>query len=431
MSPPLPAGHYAGDGHNHGADAGHNHDHGHVHGANESPDEHLNHMQERQSARGTATLEEFHQAAQDTARLREGRPPESARPTENRQAAASGREASQARSENREAASARQRPSAFQQAEPQAGNARLFSPAGAASTALFRAMSGFSPSLPMPQPRSSQASPTNSDGGASRSLGGSMQGREATRNGGTAVVHETNGAEEHSVGLIKDFHAALSAALLSTKQADLVKQVPAAVSRALSALAEEAVRNPELFRALPASLQQMIARYSGISPKLIQVWLGGLGSQTAVTGSGPHLSPLAMLTSIGSRGGFSGSEAPIRGLAWVMGSLGYSVPLLPRLSAGLIQRLEKALLQFLRLFFAKHAGGKEIEENLSRDEFLMQQLAALVAEKERRSKERGRAKKKAVAEELVSGKEDSNFSDDDSDDGGSYASDDETAESCA
>ncbi|MCC7343562.1 MAG: hypothetical protein IT573_01390 [Deltaproteobacteria bacterium] len=145
MTPPLPPGHYAGDGHNHGAEIRHSHDHGHAHSPNESPDEHLHHMQERQSAQGRATLEEFHRAAQETAQLRAGRPPETVRPPEARGASQTpqGRDSPGARPETREASAFRQYSGAFASGESQAGNARLFSPQGLAAAAWLRGLPAF------------------------------------------------------------------------------------------------------------------------------------------------------------------------------------------------------------------------------------------------------------------------------------------------
>lgn len=418
MTPPLPPGHYAGDGHNHGAEVGHSHQRGHAHGSHESPDEHLHHMQERQSARGRATLEEFHRAAQETAQLRAGRPPETGRPQEARGASQTpqGRESSGSRPGAREDSAFRQNSGAFASGESQAGNARLFSPQGLASAAWLRGLPAFAQAASAPAQRPPAAT---LNGGGEKSSAPAREVPTAGRDVATAgqassglaaISHDA--LEGSGLQVLQQLHQALQRAVSPGGAGERGLRLTAELAASLQAFAREALRSPELLRSLPATLQNLVAQLSGISPKALQVFAAMLTSPAVEKGVDgmPGLQIPIRLPGSASKQAFPVAEGLLRGLSWMMLPAGIGGNFPSRLSAGLMQRLEKALLQFLHVFFGKSAGKLGAREEISRDELLMQQLAAMVAAKERRSKEQDRVKKKASVHETVSAKHDSDFS---------------------
>lgn len=419
MTPPLPPGHYAGDGHNHGAEIGHSHDHGHAHGPHESPDEHLNHMQERQSAQGRATLEEFHRAAQETAQLREGRPPEAVRPPEARGGSQppQGRDAPGGRPEAREASFFRQNSGAFASGESQAGNARFFSPQGLAAATWLRGLPAFAQAASAPAQRPPAATP---NGGGDKPSAPAREapagGRDAAIAGqaasGAAAMARDSGLEGSGLQVLQQLHQALQRALQAGGAGERGLRLTAELAASFQAFAQEALHSPELLRGLPPTLQNLVAQLSGLSPKALQVFAAMLTSPAAgkAVDGWPGLQLPIRLSGLGAKQAFPVAEGLLRGLSWMMHPAGIGANFPSRLPAGLMQRLEKALLQFLHVLFGKNAGKSCAREEISRDELLMQQLAAMVAARERRSKEQARVKKKTAVHETVTAKQDSDFS---------------------
>lgn len=412
MTPPLAPGHYAGDGHNHGGEVGHSHDHGHVHSPNESPDEHLQHMQEHQSAQGRVTLGEFHQAAQDTARLRAGRSPDGNRSPETRSGSRPNAESPTQRSTLREQRAQDSQFSSLGRDFSTIGNTRLFSAQGLASNSWLKALSFSMPNLPA------------SSGNFPRTL--SPRAENSRQGNGSPISHqefhpgtvplfsaktEAPQGENSALKVLANFQQALQQAASSLKAGQAGGGIPESLVSALSALAEEALHNPELLRVLPESLQEFVAHCGGISPKALQVWLGS-GVMALAKGKPDGWIALQLLS---SAPGFlrevveDGMPQALRGLAWMTGALGLTTPMLSRISPGMLQRLEKALMQFLKLLFARpDSKGKEVEEPL-KDELLLQQLATMVAAEKKRARDKRRLKKKSRDSTAVQTKDDLEF----------------------
>lgn len=399
-SRPLPPGHFIGDGHNHGGEAGAAHDEGHVHSPNESPDEHLHHMQERQSARGQASLEEFHTAARETAALRDGRRPETARPGETTSRA---REAGQSgsRGETRENTGARSsaQQSANPYSDPGKGTARYFSSLPTTNSSWQQTMASLGKTAaPPPRPAASTASAERAP--ESRPGPGFRQD-PAGRNAPFL---------EHAFAQVQ---GALQA--LKLPNPDTARALPK-LAEALSALVKEALRNPELLNALPPNLRKLAAQYLG-QTGTIPAFAAGL-SPSGVGKGGDVLLGLLWLTKMTNAlqpGARHAEDNPIRGLGFLLMPAGMALPLSPKaLQSGLLQRLEKSLMQFLQLLFGKNikSGGKE---ELSRDELLLQQLATLLGAQEKRRRDKDKIKKKAATHQVAAPQSDLEFRDDDPD----------------
>ncbi|MCE9626069.1 MAG: hypothetical protein K8R69_11575 [Deltaproteobacteria bacterium] len=413
MTPPLlPPGHFAGDGHNHGVSVGDGHDHGHVHSVNESPAEHLDHMQEHQRTEGRATLEEFHNAARETAQLRSGQRAETSRQPESRAAPQSGRETAGPRSEPRESALLRGQGQGPRGENVNSGTARFFSPQAANNLSWTRVLQNFLP----PQRPPSQAA---KDAPVNPREGAAISGHSASYGGGRTPDGKASSprteareelAAEHSLQRLQE---TLQQALKQPGAQTGSLKLNAVLAEAIGGLVQEAMQNPELLQSLPPQLRALVASLAGESPKELAALMILLGTSSA--GKGMEvllgLQLLANLSGAGMRGLPAGKESAIQGLGLMLAPMGFNAPLLPRFNPGLLQRLEKSLMGFLSLLFAKPGKKTGETEDTARDELLLQQLATLLAAKEKKRRPKPKVKKKGEFRETVVSKQDSDFSD--------------------
>jgi hypothetical protein len=414
MSPPrvLPPGHFVGDGHNHGAESGsdvHNHGHDHAH---ESPEQHLHHMQEHQQARGRATLEEFHQAARETAQLTSGQRPESSPGPQAR---------GEARPQPRENAGPRTQASEARQAstgaENRGQNAETARPATRDFSGLARMFSATAFAAPpantsawaeasrqqLRQPRSNpEQAPSNRRPGSEAPTPRSAltEGREA----GTTKSAKTGAMAESQV--LSQALAKLQVILQdSALRGTSLEKLPPEAAEALAVLLQEVVASPELLASLPPSLRSMVQNLMGPSGTL----LPQIFSKLTAAGFAEVLQALLGRMNPGNLGiTKAAAEVPLRGLGIFLGAPLFAAPGTAKFSPGLLQRLEKALLQFLQLLNAK-PGAKPAKEAPLLDKALLEQLAALIAAEEKRRKEKERARKKDEASPALRAKRDSDF----------------------
>lgn len=415
MSPPraLPPGHFVGDGHNHGGETGNEvHNHGHDH-AHESPEQHLHHMQEHQEARGRATLEEFQQAARETAQLSSGRRSESAPPSQARsEAGTPARESAGARapaSEPRQAANPEENPrqNAENSRPPSrdfSGLARMFSANAAAASPTNR--SAWAEALRQqfrpPRPAPEQATSRHSESAGANARASSSAGAE----GGAALAvtdHEAPSPLLFSQALAK-LQTVLQEA--SPDGAGLA-MLPPEAAEALAVLFQGVLASPELLASLPPGLASMVQSLLGPSGAILlqtssKLMPGNLaGVFQALLG---RMAPGSFSVERG------GEAVPFRGLGLMLGIPLFGAPVAAKFPPGLLQRFEKALLQFLRLFGAK-ADAKPTKEAPILDKALLEALAALVAAEEKRRKEKERLRGKKEASPALRAKPNPDFRD--------------------
>lgn len=419
MSPPrvLPPGHFIGDGHNHGAESeNHVHQHGHDH-AHESPEQHLHHMQEHQEARGRATLEEFHQAARETAQLTSGQRPESSQASQPRgepkaparENAAPRGQASESRPtssnpENQGSNAGNSRPAT----RDFSGLARLFSAAAFAAPSSNHSAWAEANRQQLRQSNSG-SEPTRFQRGSDPEATASHSSRPESGETGTLKSAQQENTPESQV--FSQALAKLRVALQDTALREPgAAKLPPEAAEALAVLLQDVIGSPELLANLPPNLKSMVlslmASLGTLTPNIF--------SKLTAANLGEALRALFGRAIPGNFGlATANADAPARGLGLFLGLPLFQNPAVAKLSPGLLQRFEKALLQFLRLFGTK-PQAKSDKEAPALDKALLEQLAALVAAEDKRRKEKERLRKKEKTPLALRSKADSELTEEDS-----------------
>ncbi|HKY61812.1 MAG TPA: hypothetical protein VJR29_00175 [bacterium] len=406
MTPPraLPPGHFVGDGHNHGGG------HDHVH---ESSEEHLHHLQQRQEVRGRASLEEFQRAARETAQLTSGQRPETPPPRPRGEPRAPSREPATRGS----ISDPRQAPSPSENPGPKpepargtvrefAGQTRLFATAFAA---LPRQASAFAEAGRQSLPRAANSAETaNSPRNAAPPPSPERLVKSAETNESGALMSFEGSAEPP---VLSEALTKLQVALRQAgERGSVARQIPAEAAEALVVLLQEAMAAPELLSQWPPGLKAWVQSQMGPAGALLPALLAKL--HPAAVGE-------ALQVLLGARAP-AGPGLRLDGSHWALRSLGLSLgaPLFSpavgsrHFSPGLLQRFERALLQFLRLFGGHSKEARPAKESPTLDKALLEQLAALIAAEEKRRKERERAKRKEEVPAVLRAKSDADFNED-------------------